>query len=91
MIRSNERKNKRTPGDGFVYHILCFLNQGHGGRSSLDVSLSGLVDSVRIEESNSKISSGTIISPAKVGYKTNRFFNQDTQTVAYDRWPDELT
>lgn len=49
------------------------LTKGYGGRSSLDVSLSGLVNSVRDEESNSNISAGTIISPAKVGYdKANK-------------------
>ncbi|CAM9930941.1 unnamed protein product, partial [Ectocarpus sp. 13 AM-2016] len=39
---------------------------GYGGRASLDVSLSGLVDSVREEERNDNIEEGRIIHPAKM-------------------------
>ncbi|CAM9694657.1 unnamed protein product [Ascophyllum nodosum] len=38
----------------------------HGGRASLDVSLSGLIKSVRAEEKNPRIRLGQIFTPAKL-------------------------
>jgi len=40
--------------------------QGYGGRASTDVTLQGLIDSVRAEENNSMVSSAMIYNPAQV-------------------------
>lgn len=59
----------QLPAIYFYYHN----NQGYGGRASLDVSVSGLVDSVRDEESNVNIDRGMLINPARVGDNKTRF------------------
>ncbi|CAN0099467.1 unnamed protein product, partial [Ectocarpus sp. 4 AP-2014] len=45
----------------------------YGGYASVDVSLSGLINSVRDEETNSYIEGGQIYHPAKDGQRTNEF------------------
>lgn len=54
--------------------MICFLQlsqQGCGGRASTDVTLEGLIESVREEEKNPRISSKLVRNPTEV---TEPFF-----------------
>eukprot|EP00752_Nemacystus_decipiens_P018364 g16475.t1 len=61
MVNGGELGQPVAPGKEFSPST-----KGYGGCSSLDVTLSGLIDSVRLEESNSNIQNRRIIHPAKM-------------------------
>ena len=46
--------------------FVCWRGKGYGGRASLDVSLSGLVKSMRDEDCNRKVNGTNLFNPSRV-------------------------